>query len=346
VTLGSTKRNFLKTLQPGLPRSVPRAHARPRQPSRTLAGSPASRPSPCAALAPPLRAGPRAPHPHARPLLPATFGRGLGPLSPPASPQHFLSRHRADLLPASPGLSAVLGEPDRAGKGEPHGRGRGPGSARPVVPAGARDGGGLAQVGTLALGRAAPVVRARPGAEDHVRGAPGPRPGGGRLAPGRATAPADLQRRSERQVQPQLGGRPVRADPAHQQAGRRGPAGAPAAATTAAARAGASREPWRAAPPRARRSSGSRPVCQTRQASHALQGAAGDPERRGLQAAGSPEAAAAGVSAHPGPRAPVAATRSPAVAEGGAPRGGWVGLLLPAWSAAGRAECGAPRHFD
>lgn len=125
-----------------------------------------------------------------------------------------------------------------AAPGEPHGWGR-----RSGAPAQARDGGVLAQVGALALGRAARVVRSGPGTEDHVRGAPGPQPGSGSLAPGRAPAPADLQRRAQRQVQSQLSGRrapqpclprgAIGTDSAHEPAWWRGPAGAPATTATA-----------------------------------------------------------------------------------------------------------------
>lgn len=154
-------------------------------------------------------------------------------------------------------------------------------------------------MGAPVLGRAAGGVRARPGAEDHVRGAPGPWPGGGRLAAGRTPATADLQRRAQRQVQPQLRRHrhPLGANPAHQPALRRGPAGASATAT-ASGRVCSCRGSGQAAPAQARRSPGGRPVCQAGQASGAFQNAAGDPGRW-LEAAGSPQAAAAGVSPHP-----------------------------------------------
>lgn len=178
-------------------------------------------------------------HPNSRPLLASAPGWGPLPLRRPQS--SLPCGHPVGLHPATHGLSAEsLGIPrERAGAGR---------AARPET---ARDGGSLAQVGTPALGRAASVVCARPGAEDHVRGAPGPGTAGRSLASG--WAPADLQRRTGRQVQPELNSRlqprlgraPSRADPAHQPAWRRGPAGAPISAAT---RARASGGPRPAAP--------------------------------------------------------------------------------------------------
>lgn len=234
--------------------------------------------------------------------------------------------HPVGLHPAAHGLSAESSGIPR----ECAGAGR---VARPET---ARDGGSLAQVGTPALGRAASVVCARPGAEDHVRGAPGPGTAGRNPASG--WAPADLQRRTGRQVQPELnshlqpllGRAPSRADPAHQPAWRRGPAWAPISAATRA-RASGGAQP--AAPLKGRCSDRGHSLRQTWQASRALQSAAGHAELRGLQTAGSAEAAAAGVS----PR-----SACPARWDSAGPGH----RLLPAGGAAGRGgRGGSPLTF-